>query len=84
MRRLQMDGEPEQKARRGGAHRAARAQRDLVEQLTAFRQHPLTGPVALDVRFTAGRAQPPGVHRLAKHHLDVLGGVVNVDESVWP
>lgn len=43
--------------------------------MTTFRQFPLTGPVALDVCFVSGRSQPPGVHRLAKHLLDVLGAL---------
>ncbi|MEU4806585.1 hypothetical protein [Actinosynnema sp. NPDC023587] len=75
VRRLRLDGEPEQKGRRGGGHRTACAQRDLIEQLSAFGHGPLTGPVALDVSFHTGRAQPPAPHRLAKHLLDVLGAV---------
>ncbi len=74
-RRLRIAGEPEQKARRGGGHRTARMQRSLIEQLVSLSQQPLTGPVALDVRFHSGRAQPPGPHRLAKHLLDVLGAL---------
>jgi hypothetical protein len=75
VRRLSLEGEPEQKARRGSGYRSARAQQDLIGQLTAVGQHPLTGPVALDVCFHASRPNPPGPHKLAKHLLDVLGGV---------
>ena len=72
-RSLRIDGEPEQKARRGGRYRATNTQRDLVGQLRERDQHPLTGPVALDVAFHVGRPQSPGLHKLAKHLLDVLG-----------
>lgn len=75
VRRLRLVGEPEQKGRRGGGHRAARAQRELVDQLAGFRHGPLTGPVALDIHFHSGKAQTPGPHKLAKHLLDVLGAV---------
>lgn len=74
-RRLRIDGEPEQKGRRGGGHRTARAQQALVEQLIERHQYPLTGPVALDVVFHSQRPQPPAVERLAKYLLDVLGTI---------
>ncbi|MCS7484574.1 hypothetical protein ACFFQW_46205 [Umezawaea endophytica] len=75
VRRLHLDGEPEQKGQRGGRYRTAAAQRGLVDQLAAFSHGHLTGPVVLDVQFYSGRTQPPGPHKLAKHLLDVLGAV---------
>jgi hypothetical protein len=74
-RRLQIVGEPEQKARRGSRYRVAEAQRDLTGQLRDRGQGPLTGPVALDVAFYTNWRQAPGVEKLAKHLLDVLGTV---------
>lgn len=50
-RYLSIESEPEQKGRRGSRYRAARVQRDLLDQLHAVNQHPLTGPVAVDVAF---------------------------------
>jgi hypothetical protein len=75
-RYLSIESEPEQKGRRGNRDRSARAQRDLLDQLRAVNQHPLTGPVAVDVAFWASRPQSPGLHNLAKHLLDVLGAVL--------
>jgi hypothetical protein len=74
-RYLSVESEPEQKGRRGNRGRSARAQLDLLDQLRAVNQHPLTGPVAVDVAFWASRPQSPGLHNLAKHLLDVLGAM---------
>jgi len=74
-RYMRIDGEPEQKSGRGSRNRSAKAQRDLMDHLCAVNQHPLTGPVAVDIAFWASRSQPPGLHNLAKHLLDVLGAV---------
>jgi hypothetical protein len=72
-RLLQIDGEPDQKGRRGLKGRMVAAQHGLIDQLEARRWRALTGPVALDVDFYTGARQPPALHRLAKHLLDPLG-----------
>jgi hypothetical protein len=72
---LQIEGEPEQKAGRGGRFRVAQIQRDLVGQLRKRDQYQLTGPVALAVTFCVSQPQSPGLHKLAKHLLDLLGPV---------
>jgi hypothetical protein len=74
-RYLRIESEPEQKGSRGSRDRSAKAQHDLLDQLRAVNQHPLTGPVSVDVAFWVSRPQSPGLHNLAKHLLDVLGAV---------
>ncbi|MEU8279407.1 hypothetical protein ACFYOK_00315 [Microbispora bryophytorum] len=41
--------------------------------MTAMRRRPFTGPVALDLQFYTKRRNPPAIHQLAKHVLDLLG-----------
>ncbi|PWK90971.1 hypothetical protein C8D88_101999 [Lentzea atacamensis] len=72
-RLLQIEGEPEQKGRRGGRKRSATTQHRLIDQLAERRWRAFTGPVALDIDFHVGASQPPAIHRLAKYLLDVLG-----------
>jgi hypothetical protein len=69
------DGEPERKGNRGGLS-AASFQRHVLDQMEPFGQHAFTGPVALDLDFVSARPNPPAIHRLAKHALDVLGAAV--------
>ena len=44
-----------------------------VEQLAEVSQGVLRGPVSLDLDFNSTSSQPPGVEKLAKRCLDVLG-----------
>ena len=41
-----------------------------------YGRYPMTGPVALDLHFRAARRNPPGIHRAAKHTLDILGAAL--------
>lgn len=72
-RLLQINGEPDQKGRRGLEGRTVAAQHGLIDQLEERRWRALAGPVALDVDFYTCATQPPALHRLAKHLLDLLG-----------
>lgn len=72
VRYLHITGEPEGKGGRG--NRAVLPfQRQALEQLGQLRSGVLTGPLVLDLRFTAARKSPPAIHRVAKWALDVLG-----------
>jgi hypothetical protein len=45
----------------------------------------LTGPLALDLSFTAARKNPPAIHKIAKWALDVLGeNATGADGMRWP
>jgi hypothetical protein len=45
----------------------------------------MTGPVALDLWFTAAHKNPPAIHKIAKWALDVLGPKPrNADGGWWP
>ncbi|GAA3167962.1 hypothetical protein [Nonomuraea roseoviolacea] len=70
--RLSIEGEPERKGVRG--HRSAVAfQQQVIKQMTAASRRPFTGPVALDLSLKSTRKNPPAIHRVAKHILDLLG-----------
>lgn len=69
---LQVDGEPAQKGP-SGRRSAPAFQRQVIEGMRQYGRHPFTGPVALDLHFTARRRQPPMIHNVAKHVLDLLG-----------
>ena len=47
-----------------------------MDQMERYGRYPMTGPVALDLHFWAARRNPPGIHRAAKHTLDVLGAAL--------
>lgn len=74
-RRLELEGEPQRKGRRGSRYRVVHAQRALIDQLKSFRHRALLGPVALDVTFSVASPHPPALYHLAKYLLDVLGQV---------
>lgn len=69
---MQVSGEPERKGR-GGERGAAGFQRQVMDKMEHYGRFPLTGPVALDLHFRAMRRNPPSIHRVAKHTLDILG-----------
>jgi hypothetical protein len=69
---MQVSGEPERKGR-GGERAAAAFQRQVMDEMERYGRFPLTGPVALDLHFRAMRRNPPIIHRVAKHTLDILG-----------
>lgn len=71
-------GEPAQKGP-GGRRAAPEFQRQVIEAMEQHRRYPFTGPVALDLHFTAMRKQPPIIHNVAKHVLDVLGPALPED-----
>ena len=73
---MQVDGEPERKGR-GGSRSAVDFQRQVMDQMERYRCYPMTGPVALDLHFTAVRRNPASIHRIAKHTLDILGATQN-------
>ncbi|MEO3861555.1 hypothetical protein [Acrocarpospora sp. B8E8] len=75
---LKVDGEPLRKGRLG-ARSAAAIQKQLIGQMIAYRRHPYTGPIALDLHAVAARKNPPSIHQTAKYLLDVLG---NADASL--
>ncbi|WP_143737548.1 hypothetical protein [Microbispora sp. GKU 823] len=70
--RLTIEGEPEQKGARG-RRSAVAFQQQVIHQMTAARRRAFTGPVALDLFFQTTRKNPPAIHRVAKHVLDLLG-----------
>ncbi len=69
---VKVDEEPKQKGRRG-SRSAASFQRQVLNEMEPFGQHPFTGPVALDLHFVSERKNPPAIYSLAKHLLDLLG-----------
>ncbi|KAA9379651.1 RusA family crossover junction endodeoxyribonuclease [Microbispora cellulosiformans] len=77
---LSMHGEPERKGRRGKRSSVA-FQQQVLDQLMTRRRRPFTGPVALDLQFYTRRRNPPAIHQLAKHVLDLLGAA---DAAVQP
>ncbi len=56
-----------------GRRSAPEFQRQAMDQMERYGRYPMTGPVALDLHFRAARRNPPGIHRAAKHTLDILG-----------
>ena len=71
-RRLDLEGEPEQKGRRGTAAELS-YRRQVAEQLRRRRQRAMTGYVALDLEFSSARKMPAAIHHMTKWALDVLG-----------
>jgi hypothetical protein len=74
------ENEPVAKGQRVGRHRAVEFQRDAVASMRRAGRRAMTGAVALDVDFICGERNPPSIHRLAKHLLDVLGPAINPDD----
>ncbi len=59
-----------------GRRSAPEFQRQVMDQMERYQRYPMTGPVALDLHFNAARRNPPGIHRAAKHTLDILGAAL--------
>ena len=72
---MQVDVEPAGKGP-AGKRSAPEFQRQVMDQMDRYRRYPMTGPVALDLHFQAARRNPPGIHRAAKHTLDILGAAL--------
>ena len=72
---IQADVEPAGKGP-AGKRSAPEFQRQVLDQMERYRRYPMTGPVALDLHFQAARRNPPGIHRAAKHTLDILGAAL--------
>ena len=72
---MQADVEPAGKGP-AGKRSAPEFQRQVMDQMERYRRYPMTGPVALDLHFQAARRNPPGIHRAAKHTLDILGAAL--------
>jgi len=72
---MQVNGEPERKGR-GGRRSAVAFQQQVMDQMERYGRYPMTGPVALDLHFTAARRNPAGIHHIAKHALDILGATL--------
>lgn len=72
-RRVEIDGEPDQKGKRGVQYRSTKAQRSIMTQLDSSKHGELLGPVALELDFHCTSREPPSIQRLAKHTLDLIG-----------
>ena len=72
---MQVDVEPAGKGP-AGRRSAPEFQRQVMDQMERYRRYPMTGPVALDLHFQSARRNPPGIHRAAKHTLDILGAAL--------
>jgi len=59
-----------------GRRSAPEFQRQVMDQMERYGRYPMTGPVALDLHFRAAQRNPPGIHRAAKHTLDILGAAL--------
>ena len=70
--RFAVNGEPARKGR-SGSRAAISFQRQVMDQMDAWRRFPMTGPVALDLYFRSVLKGPPAIHNAAKHALDALG-----------
>jgi hypothetical protein len=70
-----VNGEPVRKGR-SGSRAAIRLQRQVMDQMDAWRRFPMTGPVALDLIFRSVHRGPPAIHNAAKHALDALGPTI--------
>ena len=68
--RAKIDGEPQRKGS-GGKRTAPVFQRAVIERMRG--RYPFKGPVALDLHLICMGKNPPSIHQLAKHVLDVLG-----------
>jgi hypothetical protein len=56
-----------------GKRSAPEFQRQVMDQMERYGRYSMTGPVALDLHFRTARRNPPSIHRIAKHTLDLLG-----------
>ena len=79
--RFAVNGEPARKGRRG-SRATISFQRQVMDQMDAWRRFPMTGPVALDLLFRSVHRGPPAIHNAAKHTLDALGSTL--PENVRP
>jgi hypothetical protein len=83
-RHATVDEEPVAKGRRGG-HAAYDFRTAACPQFAQGGRRTLTGPVALDLSFTAARKNPPAIHKIAKWALDVLGEkLTDANGTRWP
>lgn len=69
---ISVDGEPTRKGP-AGRRSAVAFQRQVMDDMERYRRYPMTGPVALDLHFTAARRNPASIHHIAKYTLDILG-----------
>jgi hypothetical protein len=76
---MQVDVEPAGKGPVGKRY-APEFQRQVMDAMERFRRFPMTGSVALDLHFQTARRNPPGIHRAAKHTLDLLGAALTGSE----
>jgi hypothetical protein len=72
---MRVDVEPAGKGPTG-RRSAPELQRQVMDEMESYHRYPMTGPVALDLHFDAARRNPPGIHRAAKHTLDILGAAL--------
>jgi hypothetical protein len=72
---VRLDVEPAGKGP-AGRRSAPEFQRQVMDQMERYQRYSMTGPVALDLHFHAARRNPPGIHRAAKHTLDILGAAL--------
>lgn len=73
--RLAVNAEPARKGRTG-SRAAISFQRQVMDEMDAWRRFPMTGPIALDLSFQSVQKGPPAIHNAAKHTLDVLGSAL--------
>lgn len=76
---MRVEGEPERKGR-GGKRSAVAFQQQVMDEMERYGRYPMTGPLALDLHFTAARRNPASIHHIAKHALDILGVVLPGNE----
>jgi hypothetical protein len=76
---MRVEGEPERKGR-GGKRSAVAFQQQVMDEMERYGRYPMTGPLALDLHFTAARRNPASIHHIAKHALDILGVVLPSNE----
>ena len=63
-----------------GKRSAPEFQRQVMDQMERYHRYPMRGPVALDLHFRAPQRNPPGIHHVVKHTLDLLGPALSGTE----
>jgi hypothetical protein len=64
---MRIEGEPERKGR-GGKRSAVAFQQQVMDEMERYGRYPMTGPLALDLHFTAARKNPASIHHVASTH----------------
>jgi hypothetical protein len=67
---------------RAGKRSAPEFQRQVMDQMEEYRRYPMRGPVTLDLHFCAAQRNPPSIHQVVKHTLDLLGPALPENERL--